>query len=1260
RRICRRDWNVIDVGANHGIYSLSLAHVGAAHVWAFEPTSEPLVRFRESVELNGLGDRITILQQALSSEERPGVIYLGKHSELSSSAVNPSCRIDGAIENVEFVSLDYLAATLPLPSIDFLKLDAEGEEMAILDGGKAFFETQSPLVMFEFMECGRINPALVVKFRALGYGVYALVPGLSCLRPVAEGEERELDPMVLNLFACKPDRAKRLEMDGALFQKLRADVGVTNASAIERLLSLPFVDEDLRECWSRYEFSTPYGRAALAWSASLDADRPPAERYASLLNAQLALVEAVQSEDFHPAVTVLLTRVLADLGLQEPAMTTAFALLEQIGPADIPTDRPVPPALAMFDMRQPRSTLSAFLYQSMLEFHIARRAHTGFFGGADEPRFAAAMSNPERTPELERRVVLEVISGNAMKCGRGLRWLFGEDENRNLEIWARLLEAHDFYPVVEGVDGETLLERGDQAFSRENYLEAYRCYRQAADQQAAVANAEFKVGVALMRLERARDAAEWFRAALCRQPAYWPACNNLGLVLTELHDDIGAEQAYRSGIAENVAVFDLHYNLASLLKDTGRFVEALYYLRQAELLRPDMACVPDKIGSTLILMSRTNEAIPVLQRALELAPDWGQAWNNLGRCHFIRGNLDEAERCYREAVRHAPSFLPAWTNRVMTMNYRSHDPDAVFALHREYGAKAREVAGEIDRTRWRVHPERTRRLRVGFVSGDFRRHSVSYFVEGVLRHLDRRHFQPYAYFSHGHPDSRTLEFKPMFSLWRDVKDLSDAELAERIVADRIDILVDLIGHTTGTRLAVFAEKPAPLQLTWIGYPNTTGLDSIDYRLTDAVVDPPGFADTHCTEKLWRLPRPFLCYAPPPHAPEVRESPVFTKGYITFGSFNSRFKIGDETLALWSGVLQACPASRIIIKSPVGLADAEARMALRQRLLALGVDDERIDIQEGIGDPAEHLDLYNSIDIALDPFPYHGTTTTFEALWMGVPVITQAGTAHVSRVGVSILEYLGLPELVARDAEAYVQLASELAADTDRLASLRASLRARLQASPLLDAKGMAADFGNALREMWSCFCDSRSAADLAALPQNWEAPSPIRLHVGGREPRAGWKILDVKPGPGVDYVADVRDLSAFEEGSCAEIYCSHVLEYLGMGDILPVLENFHRMLVPGGRLSISVPDIDTLSWLMLSPQYSKAAKFEVMRRMFGGQHDEFDFHSIGLNLDFLCDYLHGVGFSAIEHVESLGIFDDASEEASFNGISISLNLIATR
>ena len=358
-----------------------------------------------------------------------------------------------------------------------------------------------------------------------------------------------------------------------------------------------------------------------------------------------------------------------------------------------------------------------------------------------------------------------------------------------------------------------------------------------------------------------------------------------------------------------------------------------------------------------------------------------------------------------------------------------------------------------------------RRLRLGYVSPDFVHHAVSYFFEPVLTARDPAAFEVFCYSDAPVADAVTQRLRAASDGWRDIAGLSDERVAELVRADRIDILVDLAGHTARNRLLVFARKPAPVQVTWLGYPNTTGLAAIDFRLTEAVSDPLGLTEAWHSEELVRLPGTFSCYAPPPESPPVNALPALAAGQVTFGCFNNLAKVTPPALALWARVLREVAGSRLFLKSP-GLADLETVARLREEFALHGIPADRLEFSGAELSVAAHLSLYHRVDVALDTFPYNGTTTTCEALWMGVPVVTLAGATHVSRVGASLLTHLGAPEWIGDAPEAYVARCRGLAADLPRLAVLRSGLRERMRGSPLCDAAGFTRGLEDALRAIW--------------------------------------------------------------------------------------------------------------------------------------------------------------------------------------------------
>ena len=362
-----------------------------------------------------------------------------------------------------------------------------------------------------------------------------------------------------------------------------------------------------------------------------------------------------------------------------------------------------------------------------------------------------------------------------------------------------------------------------------------------------------------------------------------------------------------------------------------------------------------------------------------------------------------------------------------------------------------------------------RRLRVGYVSPNFHQHSVAYFIEAVIASHDRSAYEIICYSDVARPDSVTDRIKSLTGSWRDILGMSHEQAAGLIRSDQIDILVDLAGHTAGNRMLLFARKPAPVQVTYLGYPSTTGLTTMDYRITDRFADPPGQTDHLHTEELVHLPQGFLCYKPPGQTPDVADLPFIASGGITFGSFNHLAKITPEVVRLWSNILNSLPDAQIILKAKP-LFDMGTQQLLREMFVQNGVSPARLTLTGHAQSMSEHLELYHRIDIGLDTFPYNGTTTTCEAMWMGVPVVTLAGETHASRVGASILSNVGLPELIAGSPEEYLKKGVQLANDLERLQGMRANLRPMMERSPLMDANGFTRSLEAAYRQMWHRWC----------------------------------------------------------------------------------------------------------------------------------------------------------------------------------------------
>ena len=511
---------------------------------------------------------------------------------------------------------------------------------------------------------------------------------------------------------------------------------------------------------------------------------------------------------------------------------------------------------------------------------------------------------------------------------------------------------------------------------------------------------------------------------------------------------------------------DAHYHLGCALLFQGKRTDALPVFRRAAELKPGHAPTLMQLGH----MSATPaEALRHYQEAVRAAPGFAEAHAAVGAALVSCGQVDEGISSFGQALSLDPALHRVRTDLLFALNYRSsYDVSTVFSEHVRWG----ELHGLPALPPPANTPDPGRRLRVGYVSPDLREHSVVYFFEPLLAAHAPDEVETFCYAEVAQPDATTRRLQSLSRHWLVTCGMTDAALAERIRADRIDILVDLAGHSANNRLRTFAAKPAPVQITWLGYPNTTGLKTIDYRFTDAWADPPGDPDAHHTEQLIRLPHGFLCYLAPSIAPSVSPPPAQANGHITFGSYNNLPKVTPEVVALWARILHAVPGARLILKN-YSLEDPATRERYHQLFGAHGLAEEQLLLRGRHNTLAEHLGSYSDIDIALDTFPYNGTTTTCEALWMGVPVVTLAADRHAGRVGASLLNSIGLTRLIACSADSFVRIATQLANDVAELARLRSALRGRMSHSPLCDARGFARDMENTYRTLWITWCETR-------------------------------------------------------------------------------------------------------------------------------------------------------------------------------------------
>ncbi len=575
---------------------------------------------------------------------------------------------------------------------------------------------------------------------------------------------------------------------------------------------------------------------------------------------------------------------------------------------------------------------------------------------------------------------------------------------------------------------------------------------------------------------------------------------NLGAALLAAGNDAGALAAYRETVRLEPDNPDALQTLGSLLGKTRQFKEAETVLRQALTHRPDFPEALCTLAAALNGLNRANEAAEAARRATELSPGLADAWTNLGNAlerlkqpadaeaahrraieadpavalpHYNLGNLlnyswrtEDGIKELRTALEIDPDYTPAQGNLLLNLLYvPDQTEETLFWEHTRWMSRQPATGG----TNHANDPDPNKRLRIGYVSPDFRTHSCAYFLEPLLTAHDKEAVEIFAYADVEHKDEMTRRLRSHTHHWRDIWGLSDEAAADLIREDGIDILVDLAGHSANNRLGLFALKPAPVQVAWLGYPVTTGLNGIGYRLTDDIADPPGEADQWHSEELIRLEGGFHCYEGPVDAPEI--APLLNQGAggITFGSFNNISKITPATVSVWAKILTGVQGSKLMLKGRM-LDNEIARDRLRAAFEDCGVSADRLDLRQWIPRDQSPLSLYDEVDIALDTFPYNGTTTTFEALWMGVPVVSMTGSRHAARVGASILQNIGLPELITETEEQYVATAINLAGKADQRETMRLELRDRLKTSSLGDAAGFAAKIEVAYQNIWQSWC----------------------------------------------------------------------------------------------------------------------------------------------------------------------------------------------
>ncbi len=598
--------------------------------------------------------------------------------------------------------------------------------------------------------------------------------------------------------------------------------------------------------------------------------------------------------------------------------------------------------------------------------------------------------------------------------------------------------------------------------------EAVACYQKAVLLNPNDAEAYNNMGKAFLAQDRHDKAMDSYRKALAIEPNHVEALNNLGKVLQSLGRSDEALASYRRALMLKPDYAKALSNVGRVLQVQGKVDEALASYRQAILIKPDMPETYCYMGKALRVQGNLTEAVASFQKALALDPDSSLAYHGLAEVYREQGRPQEAISCYRKALSIRPDSVETHSSLLLAMQYTTDfSAPEIFAEHLRFAQQFESPLKPL----WSAHqnvPDANKRLKVGYVSGDFRQHSVASFIEPIISSHDKNTIEVYCYYNHPKNDHISDRIAASADHWFQCFGLKDDELADRIRNDGIDILVDLSGHTSFNRLLTFARKPAPIQMTWIGYPGTTGLAAMDYRLTDEYLDPAGMTEQFHTETLLRLPSS-CTFQPSAESPPVNALPALACGYFTLASLNNLLKVNRDTIRLWARILLALPNARLMLGNATG---SQTQQRLASLFAQEGISADRLIFHPRMP-TMEYLALHHQIDLALDPFPYNGGTTTGHSLWMGVPVITLAGDRTVSRSGNAILSNFGLTECIARSEQEYFDRVLEFARDLPRLEQLRQSLRQIMTSGQNIGALGLTQSLEAAYRAAWHKWCRAR-------------------------------------------------------------------------------------------------------------------------------------------------------------------------------------------
>jgi len=595
----------------------------------------------------------------------------------------------------------------------------------------------------------------------------------------------------------------------------------------------------------------------------------------------------------------------------------------------------------------------------------------------------------------------------------------------------------------------------------EELQKAISCFQKAIHIQPNYADAHNNLGLAFIKLREYQKAISCFQKAIQLNPNHASAHTNLGIVLKELGEYQKAISCYEKAIQINSNYAEAHNNLGVVLKELGKYQKAINCYEKAIQINPNNADIHYNLGIVFVELGEYQKAINCYEKVIQINSNYAEAYLNLGNILSVLGKYDEATETYHQVIKIKSDYAKAYSNLLFNLNYKiDWDPDLFLSEARKF----RINCGSKKKLSFKYQYEKNpTKLKIGCVSADFGDHPGGYFSLSTLKELQKKNFELIAYETSNRKDEFSPYFKPLFSKWHLIEKKKDNEVVEQIIKDGIHILIDLQGHSAKNRLPIFIYKPAPVQVSWLGQAST-GIPEIDYLIGSPHITPKE-EENHFIEKIWRLPEITVCFTPPDFEVQITSLPAVNNNFITFGSFNKLSKMNDEVIALWSKILLSIPNSKLLIKS-ANLDHQQIIESTFERFNKCKIEKKRLILQGKLPTRKEVLEVYNKIDIALDPFPFQGNTTTCEAVWMGVPVITLKGNRYIFHFGESINANLNMHDWIAEDSKEYVSKAIKFSSDINQLSKIRMNLRKIALQSPVFDAQRFSDHFSKMLWNMW--------------------------------------------------------------------------------------------------------------------------------------------------------------------------------------------------